>query len=106
MDELFGYQGTGAAFLAARKRGLLFDSPGLGKTPQAIVAIDVACAEWLAADPIHVIIVCTASTVTHWQREITRWRRFGWTATVLRYWHSCTTSPYLSTTTRRNEIFV
>lgn len=59
--QLFDYQEIGANFLAGRRRGLLFDAPGLGKTAQAIRAADRVGAENLAT-------VCPASVVTQWRK--------------------------------------
>ncbi len=39
--SLFPFQETGAAFLASRERAGLFDEPGVGKTAQAIRALDL-----------------------------------------------------------------
>lgn len=60
--ELFDYQKTGADFLAGRRRALLLDAPGLGKTAQAIAASDLA-----GADSMYT--VCPASVVKQWRRN-------------------------------------
>lgn len=78
MSELFAYQATGAAWLAAKSRGLLADEPGLGKTAQAIVAADAALAD-------KVCVLCPASVVANWRREIERWSLGLWDYTVLSY---------------------
>ena len=57
--ELFDYQKTGADFLAGRRRALLLDAPGLGKTAQAISAADL-----IGADSLDT--VCPASVVKQW----------------------------------------
>jgi SWI/SNF-related matrix-associated actin-dependent regulator 1 of chromatin subfamily A len=57
------FQVDGAAFLAARNVAMLADEPGLGKTVQAIFAVNV-----LAAQHIHVI--CPASVCESWRRHI------------------------------------
>lgn len=67
-DPLFDYQRTGASFLAARSGGLLFDEQGLGKTPQAIRAADLANAT-------RIIIVCPAAVKENWRREFDRFSR-------------------------------
>lgn len=59
MLEPFQYQIEGAAFLASRRRGLLLDDPGTGKTLQAIKAADE-----LDADDMGTI--CPASVVKQW----------------------------------------
>lgn len=59
MFELFDYQNTGADFLAGRRRALLLDAPGCGKTAQGIVAADR-----LGADTMDT--VCPASIVKQW----------------------------------------
>lgn len=67
-DPLFDYQRTGASFLATRGGGLLFDEQGLGKTPQAIRAADLASA-------IRIIVVCPAAVKENWRREFLRFSR-------------------------------
>lgn len=57
--ELFDYQKTGADFLAGRRRALLLDAPGLGKTAQTIRAADL-----IGADSMDT--VCPASVVKQW----------------------------------------
>lgn len=59
--ELFDYQKTGADFLAGRRRALLLDAPGLGKTAQAIAAADLADADSMDT-------VCPASVVKQWEK--------------------------------------
>jgi len=63
--ELFPYQREGAAFLARVKRGLLADEMGLGKSAQAITAAR-------EVDAGMVLVVCPASLVQNWHREIKR----------------------------------
>ena len=70
MNDLRPYQIDGAAFLASRKHALLADEPGLGKTAQAIKALCV-----LPGDPVllsRVLVVCPASVVENWKREIVK----------------------------------
>ena len=67
MTELFPYQKTGAAFLAERRRAMLLDEPGLGKTAQAIEACNLV-------DAGTVLVVCPASARAHWRSEF---KRFG-----------------------------
>lgn len=59
--ELFDYQNTGADFLAGRRRALLLDAPGLGKTAQAISAADRIGATSMDT-------VCPASVVNQWRK--------------------------------------
>lgn len=59
--KLFDYQEVGADFLAGRRRALLFDAPGLGKTAQAIRGADRAGVAIMET-------VCPASVVTQWRR--------------------------------------
>lgn len=60
---LYPYQIEGAKFLAARRRALLADEQGLGKTAQAITA-----ANMVGADPV--LVVCPASVRSAWVRDI------------------------------------
>jgi SNF2 family DNA or RNA helicase len=64
--DLYPYQRTGAEWLAARRRAILGDKMGLGKTPQAIRAADIAGARKVA-------VVCPAIARVNWQREFERW---------------------------------
>jgi SWI/SNF-related matrix-associated actin-dependent regulator 1 of chromatin subfamily A len=61
--DLFPYQHVGADFLAERTRAGLFDAPGLGKTAQAISAMD-------RLDLERGVIVCPASVRNVWPSEI------------------------------------
>ena len=65
-DPLFPYQHEGAAFIAARPRAGLFDEPGLGKTAQAIRALD-------AGGLTRGIVVCPASVRNVWPGEFRKW---------------------------------
>jgi SWI/SNF-related matrix-associated actin-dependent regulator 1 of chromatin subfamily A len=65
---LFPYQVEGAAFIAQRPRAGLFDSPGLGKTAQAIRALDTG-------GLIRGIVVCPASVRNVWPGEFRKWSR-------------------------------
>lgn len=64
--RLFDYQREGAAFLAARRRAILADKMGLGKTIQAIEACNI-----LAAG--RVLVVCPAIARINWRREFDTW---------------------------------
>lgn len=59
--QLFDYQEVGADFLAGRRRALLLDAPGVGKTIQAITAADR-----LGADSMDTI--SPASVVNQWRK--------------------------------------
>ena len=58
------YQLTGANFLSSRWAALLSDHMGLGKTAQAILALDPGTP---------VVIVCPSQVKAVWYREITTW---------------------------------
>jgi hypothetical protein len=72
------YQRIGADWLADRKRGLIADVMGLGKTCQAITA-----ALSIRAD--RVLIVAPLATALGWQREVALWG--GPEVTILRRKH-------------------
>ncbi|MFB4197626.1 DEAD/DEAH box helicase [Streptomyces carpaticus] len=64
--SLRGYQSFGARFLLAQRRVLLGDEMGLGKTVQAIAAL----AHLAARGETHFLVVCPASVLINWTREI------------------------------------
>lgn len=70
MDKLDPYQETGAAFLASRWRGSIFDEPGLGKTAQAIRALEIVGAN-------KALVVCPAGVRQVWPHEIRKWSQNG-----------------------------
>lgn len=70
MTELFPYQEEGAAFLAGRSRACLFDDMGIGKTAQAIRALDLIGAR-------RIVIVCPAAVRQIWAGELDRFGRLG-----------------------------
>ncbi|MEV7342684.1 DEAD/DEAH box helicase [Streptomyces sp. NPDC093544] len=64
--SLRGYQAFGARFALAQRRVVLGDEMGLGKTVQAIAAM-----AHLAADGhSHFLVVCPASVLINWTREV------------------------------------
>lgn len=67
-QDLLPYQREGAAFLASRKRAGLFDEPGLGKTAQAISALD-------CVDARRAIIVTPAAVREVWLGEFKKFSR-------------------------------
>lgn len=67
MSTLYGYQQTGAEWLAGRKHALLADEMGLGKSAQAIAA----CVAAKARDRC-VLVICPASVRENWKREFAR----------------------------------
>jgi superfamily II DNA or RNA helicase len=66
--DLRGYQVFGAQFLLARHRAILGDEMGLGKTIQALAALSHV----MATDPGLALIVCPASVLVNWSRELDR----------------------------------
>ncbi|MBM7819750.1 superfamily II DNA or RNA helicase [Cellulosimicrobium cellulans] len=64
--SLRGYQAFGARFALAQRRVVLGDEMGLGKTVQAIAVI----AHLLARGATHALVVCPASVLENWVREL------------------------------------
>lgn len=64
--SLRGYQAFGARFALAQRKVLLGDEMGLGKTIQAIAALAHLAAEGQS----HFMVVCPASVLINWTREI------------------------------------
>ncbi|MER6125472.1 SNF2-related protein [Streptomyces sp. NPDC001795] len=64
--SLRGYQAFGARFALAQRRVILGDEMGLGKTIQAIAALTHLAAEGQS----HFMVVCPASVLVNWTREI------------------------------------
>lgn len=62
--DLFSHQRSGVAFLLSRKRAILADDMGLGKSRTAIVA----AREQAPDGPF--LVICPASLKLNWQREI------------------------------------
>jgi SNF2 family DNA or RNA helicase len=69
--SLRGYQAFGAKFALAQHRVIIGDEMGLGKTLEALAAM---C--HLAADGArHFLVICPASVIVNWTREIRRHTR-------------------------------
>ncbi|MFC5645729.1 DEAD/DEAH box helicase [Kitasatospora cinereorecta] len=64
--SLRGYQAFGARFALRQKRVIIGDEMGLGKTVQAIAAM----AHLRALGSAHFLVVCPASVLINWTREI------------------------------------
>lgn len=64
--SLRGYQAFGARFALAQRRVILGDEMGLGKTVQALAAL----AHLAARGQTHFMVVCPASVLIHWTREV------------------------------------
>ncbi|MCU1431211.1 MAG: helicase, superfamily [Actinotalea sp.] len=65
--DLRGYQAFGARFALNQGRALLGDEMGLGKTVQAVAAM----ADCAARGDRHFLVVCPASVLINWVREVT-----------------------------------
>lgn len=64
--SLRGYQAFGARFVLAQRKVILGDEMGLGKTIQAIAVLAHLAAEGQS----HFMVVCPASVIVNWTREI------------------------------------
>ncbi len=64
--SLRGYQAFGARFALAQRRVVLGDEMGLGKTVQAIAVV----AHLVAGGATHALVVCPASVLENWVREL------------------------------------
>lgn len=70
-EDLFPHQRAGVKFLAAARRALLADEPGLGKTAQAIRALKEIESKEESAFPA--LIVCPNTLKKNWAREFKMW---------------------------------
>jgi superfamily II DNA or RNA helicase len=66
--SLRGYQTFGAKFALVQERVILGDEMGLGKTMQALAAM----CHLAAKGATHFLVVCPASVVINWTREVER----------------------------------
>jgi SWI/SNF-related matrix-associated actin-dependent regulator 1 of chromatin subfamily A len=64
--ELRPFQRAGVAYALEARRAFLADEQGLGKTVQALAALE-------ADDAFPAVVVCPASLKLNWQRETERW---------------------------------
>ena len=64
--SLRGYQEFGAKYALVQRRTIIGDEMGLGKTVQAIAAIAHAQAQ----GDVHSLVVCPASVLINWLREV------------------------------------
>lgn len=67
--SLRGYQDFGARFALAQKKVVIGDEMGLGKTIEALAFL----AHLHAKGARHTLVICPASVVTNWAREVTRY---------------------------------
>lgn len=85
---LRSYQTFGVKYIVHQKRTLLGDEMGLGKTMQAIASMCALKAE----GKYHFMVVCPASVLINWCREIEKFSNLGVTKIhggdeeALRYW--------------------
>jgi SNF2 family DNA or RNA helicase len=69
--DLFPHQRAGVEFLAAARRALLADEPGLGKTAQAIRGLAAIQKRGI---PVFPALVVTPNTIKkNWEREFKKW---------------------------------
>ncbi len=64
--ELKPFQRAGVSYLLARRRAFLADEQGLGKTIEALAALE-------ADGAYPAVVACPASLKLNWQREVERW---------------------------------
>lgn len=64
--KLFPYQETGVAYALNKKKLIIGDQPGLGKTAQAIATI-------VASNTFPCLVICPSSLKINWQREWHMW---------------------------------
>jgi hypothetical protein len=64
--QLLPFQIAGVRYLCTAKRAFLADETGLGKTVQALAAIETSSS-------YPALIVCPVDSLSHWQREAAQW---------------------------------
>ena len=69
--HLYPFQRAGAYGLYERRRWILGDEQGNGKTPQLIRAMQLA--RHFGPDPFPALVVCTVTAIRNWEREINNW---------------------------------
>ncbi|GAB3169899.1 DEAD/DEAH box helicase [Myceligenerans halotolerans] len=80
--NLRAYQAFGAKYALVQRRTILGDEMGLGKTMQSLATMTHLAATRPDDDgPAHFLVVCPASVVTNWAREVTTHSRL--TAVVM-----------------------
>lgn len=62
----YPYQLDGIAYCLTRKRAIIGDQPGLGKTAQAIAAVTIA-------NQFPCLVICPSSLKENWRREFAMW---------------------------------
>lgn len=79
----FDYQYEGIKTLFGKTRFLIADDPGLGKTIQLIVAVNLIAQT--SKKELKVLVIGTKSIVINWQREIDRWSNCNAKYTVINH---------------------
>jgi hypothetical protein len=62
----YPYQVAGVEYMLRRRHGMFGDAPGLGKTAECILLSNALQARWN-------LVICPASLVLNWEREIHMW---------------------------------
>lgn len=68
---LMDHQISGARFIGPRRRSLLLDDPGLGKTCTSITALDMRHKKW--ENGLRGIVECPAIARSNWLKEFKMW---------------------------------
>jgi SNF2 family DNA or RNA helicase len=71
VDGLKSYQRAGVEYLLEARRAFLADDPGTGKTLMALASLEAAHQRGVTAWPA--VVVCPATLVLNWPRELDRW---------------------------------
>lgn len=75
-DDLYTYQKRGAQFLQMRKTACLADEQGLGKTVEAIVAINWCRHGAEIPGDWRILVCCPSVVLWNWQAEWERWSNY------------------------------